>query len=340
MTDYTPRLKAKHVTATPYFDSLFDDFSIWQHADGEKPLPEHGYALDDAARGLIICLLLAKTMQAGTLFDYLVRSRKGSDFYGFFAANRKPLPTLASEDAKGQVVWAMGYAAECGFRPAAARQFVKSLTPSLLSLRTLRGQAYALLGALCLDQVLAHALQHAIVRSFVSATDDWFWPEDTLTYANGIVPYALLRYALMYHNQTSETLGRRILEFLEYCCTAGRLRGPIGYDGWFPRDATKPADNGQQAIDVAYMVLAWMCAYQLSGDHADLASAQHWGDWFEGENIAHTKMYEQGSLKAYDGIHLGRPTHHNAQGINYHSGAESNICFLLTLIVLDRRKTM
>ncbi|HWZ65789.1 MAG TPA: hypothetical protein VNX65_03250 [Patescibacteria group bacterium] len=324
---------------TPYFDSLFDDFGIWQHADGEKPLPEHGYALDDATRGLLICLALGRSQQSNTLFNYILQSRKGDEFYGFYNAERKPIQFPASEDAKGQVAWAMGYASSLNFKKIQAQHIIGSLRQSLLSLQSVRGLAYALLGAIYYDRTLALALQRSLAGRFHNLKDAWFWPENVMTYANGIIPYALLRYALVFGDKPSEQLGRKILTFIEKQCVHERLRGPIGYEGWYKQGDPKAADDGQQAIDVTYMIFAWMCAWQLSHNKNDLRYPTLWMLWFEGENIANRKMYEQKTLKAFDGIHLNNPNHHK-QGVNYHSGAESNICFLLARYLITAQSTL
>ncbi len=326
--------------ATPYFDSLFDDFSIWQHADGTKPLPEHGYALDDATRGLLVCLALGKTRQAHVLFDYIEMSRRGLEFYGFYDANRQPMQFPASDDAKGQVIWAMGYAASRDFEKARALKLIEHVAPALITMPNMRGIAYALLGALYTERSLAQELNKNLLQRLAHVTDDWPWPEGKLTYANGLMPYAFLRYALMLHDKTAEAWGRKTLNFVEKYSTEGRMRGPIGYEGWFKRGDKKPAEDGQQAIDTAYMIMAWMAAYQLSSDPADLEKANAWWQWLEGENIARKRMYDPVTLKAYDGIHLHTTNHHTEEGINYHSGAESNICLLLSKWVLATRQTI
>lgn len=326
---------------TPFFDKLIDSFGIWQHTDGDKPLFEHGYALDDATRGLLFCIAEARQDQADILFDYIVRSQKGSDFYGFANGDHQFFDYPASEDAKGQAVWAMGYAVGRNFRSDEAKRLLKPVVPSLSQMRSLRGPAYALLGALHFDKPLADSLQRTVAARFDNLTGDWFWPEGKLTYANGIMPYALLRYALVYGDKPSEALGRTVLDFVERCCTTNRIRGPIGYEDWYARGATKPADDGQQAIDAAYMIWAWMAAYQLSGNTSDLDKAATWMQWFEGENIAHARMYDAKTLKTFDGINLhANDDHHNARGINYHSGAESNICLILTKRILETQETL
>ncbi len=325
---------------TPYFDSLFDDFGIWQHADGNKPLPEHGYALDDATRGFIICLALGKEDQAATLLHYIERSRKGTDFYGFYNAKRIPIQFPASEDAKGQVYWALGYASDREFQRANVTKLAKALTQSMLSLQSLRGITYALLGALYIDNSLSRALKAELVQRFTGAAADWLWPEKTLTYANGLIPYALLRYALIHNDTEAANLGRRVLVFLEATCTQGRIRGPIGNISWYTYGDDKPARNGQQPIDTTAMIMAWTCAYQLSGEQSDLEAAKAWMQWYEGKNIARERMYEPDTLKAYDGIHQGNPDHHDKSGRNTDSGAESNICYLLARYTLETRATL
>ena len=55
-------------------------------------------------------------------------------------------------------------------------------------------------------------------------------------------------------------------------------------------------------------------------------------DWFDSKNIKLKKMYDPKSLKCFDGI--------DQAGINYDSGAESNICLLLSLHMLKKHLTI
>ena len=325
---------------TTYFDSLFDDFGIWQHADGVRPLPEHGYALDDAARGFIISLALGKHEQARTLLRYLTLSQKDGRFYGFFNADRQPIQFPASEDATGQVVWAMGYAIANNFAVGEARAIIQNVMPAVQTFTTLRGPVYALLGALYGDAALASELYTKLIRQFDNLDSDWPWPEKTLTYANGLIPYVLLRYAHLHDDQRAAETGRNILTFLEKVCTTGRMRGPVGNHGWFTRGDPLPAENGQQPIDVTCMIGAWIAAYEFSQDLGDLQQAHAWMKWYEGDNIAHEPMFDPLSGKGFDGIDIGNPDHHTASGRNTDSGAESNICYLMARYMLTTRTTL
>jgi len=326
--------------STPYFDSLFDDFCIWQHADGTKPIISEGYALDDATRGLILCLTLKKLDKARILFDYILKSKKGKVYFGLATNKRKFIGAPASEDAVGQVLWSFGYSISQGYREKEARESLETIIPDVLGMESLRGSIYALLGAIYVDEVLAGILVEKLKKRFEKLNDNWFWPETVITYGNGIVPYAFLRYAMIFNDKKVEKLGRKILKFLEYCCTNNRIRGPIGNDGWFAKGDLAPATYKQQPIDSAYMVWAWLSAYQLSNKATDLKNAEAWMQWFDGKNITGRQMYEEKTLKAFNGIDMVGHNESDQFGVNYHSGAETNICFLLSRWMIETKRTV
>lgn len=317
---------------TPYFDKLIDDFGMWQHTDGKVILREEGYSLDDAARGLLLTLALGHSDQSEILLSYIMKSRSEAGFYGFATADRKFIPNVASSDAVGQVIWAAGYALSKDFHKADAAQLIVETMPYLNKTEYVRGYAYALLGAIYANKELADYYYNKLLKFFDSVHDNWPWPEPILTYGNGIMPYALLRYALVYDNKKAAELGRSILLFLEECCTRNRQRGPIGNDGWLPKGAKVVPTYSQQPIDAAYMLWAWLAAYQLSGDIADRESSELWMRWFEGDNVANTKMYDSDDMRCFDGI--------DSWGVHYNSGAESNICLLLSKYMLQNNITI
>lgn len=313
---------------TKFFDSLIDDFGIWQHTDGQKILASEGYSLDDAARGLIVCQLLGRPRQSEVLLSYIEKSYKDSRFYGFASADRKfdKKDYPASEDATSQAYWAASLCQKNGFEVKRAKRITSLVSDAVSKSKHIRGKAYGLLGAIYVDRPLADKLANKIITSFKKATKDWYWPEEVVTYGNGIIPYSLLRLALISGDQRSLSTGLKALDFLDRICTVNRVRGPIGNDGWFKKDMPKAPDYSQQPVDAAYMVLACLAAFKLTKDEKYQTSAEQWASWFDGQNIAKTPMIDPDSLKCFDGI--------NRDGINQHSGAESNICYLLTKLVM------
>jgi hypothetical protein len=318
---------------TPFFDSLIDDFGIWQHTDGQNILTDEGYALDDAARGLLVCLALKKTEQAEVLFEYLRRSCHNTGFYGFATAKHRFFQYPASDDATGQVVWAMGYAYSLGFHAKEAKAVIDGCLPCIMKFEHMRGYAYALLGAIYIDKALAKELVDKLLDFFNKTNSDWLWPESVMTYGNGILPYAFLRYGLVSNNETVSQFGLKVCEFVQKKCELNnRILGPIGNDGWLSRAAHTVPAYSQQPIDAAYMIWAWLAVYELFGQKKHYDLAKKWFCWSEGNNIQHERMFDPITLKCFDGI--------DKTGVHYHSGAESNICLLLTLNMLDRKTTI
>jgi len=317
---------------TPFFDNLIDDFSIWQHTDGQKVIEKEGYALDDAARGLIVCLALDKIREAEVLFRYIKNSQIKNGFYGFATKDRQYIAYPASEDATGQVIWAMGYASSIGFHEPEARELTNKVSSRINDFQFVRGYAYALLGALYIDETMSKTLANKLINFFKSASDQWYWPETEITYGNGIIPYALVRYATILKDKEAANIGLKALNFLDNKCRKDRLLGPIGNEGWLKKQNKKIPTFSQQPIDSAYMIWAWLAAYTYHKNEEFLNRAEEWMDWFNGYNILEVPMYNSKTLKAYDGI--------DEEGINYHSGAEANITLLLSLQMLKNKITL
>lgn len=317
---------------TTYLDSLIDDFGLWQHSDGTTILKEEGYALDDAARGLLLTLALDEKKQSEVLWSYIIHSQSENGFFGFADSDHHFISTLASDDATGQAVWAAGFALSKDFHKTQTAQIIDRVSLYIDKTDHVRGFAYALLGAVYVSPVLASHYFKRLMNFFESVDDNWPWPESALTYGNAIMPYAFLRYGLVYSDRTASELGLKILMFLEERCTYKRYRGPIGNDGWLPKSTKVAPIYSQQPIDAAYMVWAWLAAYQVSGKLADRQKALDWMGWFEGDNVAGTKMYNPKDMHAFDGI--------DSYGVHLHSGAESNICFLLSKYMLDNNVTI
>lgn len=322
----------KEAVNTKFFDKLIDNFSIWQHTSGTSILREEGYALDDATRGLLFTVVSGREQQSEVLLSYIVKSQSGNSFYGFCGPDRKFLPGVASDDAVGQVIWAAGLAYNMNFHKSQAEKLIDKAMSYIDNTSHVRGYAYALLGAVYIDENVSKKYYLKLKNFFNSTDRDWFWPEPTLTYGNAIMPYAFLRFGLIYKNAEAINIGRKLLMFLEEKCTHKRRRGPIGNDGWMPRDKEIAPTYSQQPIDTAYMVWAWLVAYQISGKSADKQKALDWMGWFEGDNVADTKMYDPKDMHAFDGI--------DSYGVHMHSGAESNICLLLSKHMMKNNVTV
>jgi len=319
-----------------YTFSLIDDFGIWQHAVASTPLPEEGYALDDATRGLILCLLEGSADAAGVLLRYIAASYRAGQWYGFATADRSFVKAPASDDAVGQIIWATGLAIDRGFEPELARQVYDQAKATLVAADRLafRGHAYALLGAIYVEPDWSHQTAQLLLECLAAAKPEWPWPDEQLTYAKMIIPYALLRYGHRFANETAIRQGQQTLDFIQGVCESYTPMGPVGNNGWYKLGDKLPARFDQQPIDGAYAVWAHLAHYEITGQSRDLESAQAWIDWFHGDNVAGLPLGNPETGQCFDGI--SGPDHIS---ISRNSGAESNICYALSLWAIRNRQT-
>jgi hypothetical protein len=196
--------------STEYFLSMFDDFGMWQHANGKVIAREHGYALDDVARGLIVCLRYNLLDQAKVCMNYLEASMRDKKLVGFFDENKQVVSSPSSEDAHGLALWALADAVKLEFDTLRAGTLYHLLADTNIDCPFLRPHVYGLIAAsLVGDEERAIKHEAKILSAY---NDERGWFEDTLYYANGAFPYALLlRY--------QKTKNQKLLDIAASCLT-------------------------------------------------------------------------------------------------------------------------
>jgi hypothetical protein len=196
-----------------------------------------------------------------------------------------------------------------------------------------RGTAQAILGLVGLLNVepsaadvrgLLDGLVGKLTECYrANATDDWRWFESTLTYDNAILPLALFAAYGVTGDRATLRDARESLEFLEdVCFDADRLQ-LVGNTGWHSLGGEK-ARADEQAIDAAAFVLAFRCAYTVTQDRHYLRRMHEAFAWFLGANRLGRPLYDFATGGCRDGMGV---TH-----VNENQGAESTICFLMSLL--------
>jgi hypothetical protein len=113
------------------------------------------------------------------------------------------------------------------------------------------------------------------------------------------------------------------LEFLEEVCFEGDRLQLVGNAGWHSRGGEKACAD-EQAIDAAAFVLAFRCAYMVTKDRHYLRRMRESFAWFLGANRLGLPLYDFATGGCRDGMSLSQ--------INQNQGAESTICFLMSLL--------
>ncbi len=205
MASTLPELNLDHL------QRMTDDTGIVQHATYSVPARRTGYCVDDNARALIVAVhadrvhaSTAARALVTTYLSYLHCSQETDGiFRNFMSYDRSLERAVASDDCIGRALWALGVtaalAADEGCRALARDMFAarcrtqRELGPRGTA-QAISGREHA--GALEPDSAEMRSVlerladqAHGVLSRY--ATDDWRWFEATLTYDNALLPLAL-----------------------------------------------------------------------------------------------------------------------------------------------------
>lgn len=197
---------------------MTDDTGLLEHADGVLPRRKEGYSTDDQARALWVCLeffdlgekYYHQTQEElltlmDTYLSYLMWvQEEDGHFHNNIAYDRSKEQEQISEDCLGRCLWACALAAEKlpdDARKAAAKHLLFGSLKAARQLTTLRGMAYTMaalsVGYETLPESERSLLRHLAFRMAdqykACRRSDWFWPEPSVTYGNGVIPWGMLR---------------------------------------------------------------------------------------------------------------------------------------------------
>jgi hypothetical protein len=346
------------LTTNPSFahlHALLGPAGVTQFSRGTSPDHESGTCLDDNARAWIVAIyaLRADPEQPyarliGDRAAKFVAAAQRSDgwFHNFADVNGRFTDQVGSEDSFGRTIWACGVAARCApvkqWRDI-ARAVLAAALPVVSEVRSPHARAYIVLGLAAafapekaaavspvgepLNPQLMDEIERALARvaggmldhHVATASHDWPWWENHLTWGNGRMPEAMLRAALATGNREYAATGMRALNFLADITQSGTIFVPIGNQGWRLRGGAR-AFYDQQPIEACAMVDAWLAAHRLTGDLTYRDAAQVAFDWFHGGNTERLALAVPATGACFDGLHAGH--------VNQNQGAESTLSYL------------
>jgi Glycosyl transferases group 1 len=331
-----PELRLDHLRR------LTDDTGIIQHATYSVPARRTGYCVDDNARALIVAVHADRVQGSPdaralvtTYLSYLHSSQEpDGSFRNFMSYERALEAAPASDDCTGRAIWALGVAAELAQDDGCrilARDMIMRALPHASSLGP-RGTAQCVLGLVRLLKIDRTDALRALLDTLVgklmecyraNATPDWRWFEPTLTYDNALLPLALFAAYGLTGDRATLRDARESLEFLEEICFEGARLQLVGNTGWHSLGGDKPCAD-EQAIDAAAFVLAFRCAYSVTQDRHYLRRMREAFAWFLGANRLGLPLYDFATGGCRDGMGMLE--------VNQNQGAESTICFLMSLL--------
>jgi hypothetical protein len=322
----------------PRFDHLVamtDGRGTFEHAELVEPRREHGYCTDDMARVLIVAMRepnrSSDVQHLAALSLRFLRDAEGVDggYRNRMDQHGRWEDRAGVADCWGRAVWALGTLAARLDRGPTRRQVLAQFERAAeRRSRWPRSMAFAMLGA---AELLEAMPEHGGARRLLadgaaglpmrgrSAT--WPWPEARLTYANAVLPEAMIAAGAALRLPAVSNHGLHLLDWLlDHETHEGHLSvTPVGGR---EQGAARPAFD-QQPIEVA--AIAGACARAAAVD-ADARWAQGVARaeaWFFGANDVGCAMWDPETGGGFDGLH--------AMGPNLNQGTESGLALLATV---------
>jgi glycosyltransferase involved in cell wall biosynthesis len=326
--------------------TLVDDVGIVQHADGIIPNRDSGYCVDDVARLAVVSVGLAhrgdERLWNAILYRalaFLSAAAADGGMRNFMSYDRRWLDEPHVGDHVGRSVWALGEILATAWIPAVVvptRGLLARLVGTLAGELSLRTAAYTVLGLSRLDadrlEPEARRLLERLVVQLAdaynsTATDEWSWFEDELSYDNARLSQALIGGGVALGRDDLTELG---LESLRWLGDESGLRDDVlrlaGHRGR-RRDEPTEGTGDEQPLDAAALVEAEIAAFAITGATEHGRRATRAFEWFLGRNTLQKPLYDFATGGCSDGL--------GSEELNQNEGAESTLAFHRAALLLD-----
>jgi len=328
---------------------------IIQFAKLDRPDMASGYTLDDNARALVaVCQHYELTKDRSDIalirlylnFMAYCQDADGS-FFNYVdedGAFTQQNATTNLEDSNGRAIWALGHLSSLeGELPdsiiALANNIFDLALINASAMHSTRAMAFIIKGLYYRDLVapteadtfLAIELADRLVQMYRHESDDaWGWFESYFTYANSILPEALLCAYEMTGREHYRDIAKASFHFLLANVFTEEGIRVVSNKGWMHRSevsAPKPI-GGEQPIDVAYTILALDRFHRIFRKPSYKKHLRTAFDWFLGRNHLGQIIYNPCTGGCYDGL--------EQHSVNLNQGAESTVSYLMARLVVEK----
>jgi len=161
------------------------------------------------------------------------------------------------------------------------------------------------------------------------STPTWNWFEGYLTYANSILPEAMLYSWLLTGEIIFKEIAVSSLNFLLSQTFKENWIEVISNRKWLQK-GENAVQFGEQPIDVAYTIMTLSKFYDVLANEEIRKKMQLAFDWFLGNNRLHQIVYNPCTGGCFDGL--------EEMHVNLNQGAESTISYLMARLTIEKYK--
>lgn len=325
---------------------------IIQFSKINQPDISSGYTLDDNARAMIaFCMYFKLTGNKRIIHDI-------QKYLGFIKRCLQPDGTFLNymdkdhtftrqneaenlDDANGRAIWALGYIGSLkGLLPGALISEAETMMERALlrigMVRSTRAMAFTIKGLYYFDNDKKSSAHLILIKTFADrlvqmyrheSNPTWDWFEGYLTYANSILPEAML-YAWLVTGETiyKEIAGSSFDFLLSQIFNENGIE-VISNKNWLQRGEVA-GHFGEQPIDVAGTIMTLSQFYDAFKAEEYRLKMETAFNWFLGNNRLQQIIYNPCTGGCYDGL---EETH-----VNLNQGAESSVSYLMARLTMEQ----
>ncbi|TMI63083.1 MAG: glycosyltransferase [Bacteroidetes bacterium] len=330
-------------------------FGMIQFSKINQPDIDSGYTLDDNARAMIAMCQYYELTGDETVIEYIniyfnfIKYCLQPDGYFLNYVSEKRVFTEENNstnlaDSNGRAIWALGYLISMNrslpldLTEDAALTMQKAML-NVNKIYSTRAMAFAIKGLYYRNKKnktirgtsLIRQLANRLVQMYKhEAESEWQWFESYLTYANSIIPEAMLCAWLATGEQVYKDIAKSSFDFLLSKTFGENSIKVISNKTWLHKENTAVyvTAGGEQPIDVAYTVLAMHKFYDVFKDETYLRRMEISFNWFLGNNHLQQVIYNPCTGGCYDGL--------EESYVNLNQGAESTVSYLMARLTVEK----
>jgi hypothetical protein len=338
-----------------HIKKMTTSFGIIQFSVVNHPDIDSGYTLDDNARALIaMCQHYEQTRDIGDLeyinryFNFIQFCLRPDGYFLNYVDEEYQFTEQNSQtnlaDSNGRAIWALGYLISISdLLPlnliVKAESVLKNALVNADKIYSTRAMAFIIKG-LYYESLKRNSFQNKTLMRILAnrllqmyrheAKEGWEWFENYLTYANSVLPEAMLMAYLTTKDEAYKEVAKASFDFLlSKTFTENRIH-VISNKGWLHlgEEMVPGRIGGEQPIDVAYTIMTLSKFYDTFEEPDYLKKMEIAFDWFLGNNHLNQIIYNPCTGGCFDGL---EDTH-----VNLNQGAESTVSYLMARLVIDK----
>lgn len=328
------------------------DFGMLQFSKLNKPDVNSGYTLDDNARAMIALCQHYKQHRNPDVLKYIniyldfidYCQQEDGRFLNYVDYNSRFTAQNNNEnleDSSGRAMWALGYVASLAnilpeeFGKKAECMFQKSLSLTK-NIHSTRAMAFIIKGLYYYNRQVKDDDTLIYIKMFADrlvqmyrheADEDWHWFESYLTYANSVLPEAMLLCYAITGNEVYRDVAKEAFDFLLSVTFNKDSIKVISNKSWYFK-GRHTEQYGEQPIDVAYTILALRKFHDIFKEEEYLNKMEIAFNWFLGNNHLNQVVYNPCTGGCYDGL--------EQHSVNLNQGAESTVSYLMARLTISK----